>query len=90
VRGFDPLASSVREDSEVVRVEAASPGRVPRDLIGVQEAGNDDRWPFAERFVRRLVAERRVPTYKISRRVYVSASDLDKLVADGFRPAESA
>ncbi len=60
--------------------------RPPHDLLSVFEAAKDDRWPFGERFLRRLVAERRIPIFKVGRRVYLSAAHLDGLIAQGYRP----
>lgn len=39
-----------------------------------------------ERFLRRLVQERRIPVVRIGRRVFLARRDLDALVSDGYSP----
>lgn len=51
--------------------------RVPRDLLSVPQAAA--RLSVGERYIRRLVAERRVPIYRVGRHVRISAADLDAL-----------
>jgi excisionase family DNA binding protein len=42
-----------------------------------------DRLNTTVRFVRRLIAERRIPYHKIGRHVRVAEADLDRLIAAG-------
>lgn len=52
---------------------------VPRDLISPVVAA--ERLSVGVRFVRRLIAERRLPVYHVGRHVRLSAADLDALVS---------
>jgi excisionase family DNA binding protein len=51
------------------------------ELLTVKEAA--DRLGTAERFIRRLVFERRIPYTKLGRHVRISASDLDAFIRAG-------
>ena len=64
--------------------------RVPVDLLSVLQAAA--RLSVGERYIRRLVAERRVPVYRVGRHVRVSAADLEAhtRVAQPARPAPAA
>lgn len=44
----------------------------------------------SERWVKRAIAERRLPTIKIGRQVRISVAALDQLIASGSRPASGA
>jgi len=50
-------------------------------LLSIDEAA--DRLGTDERFVRRLIAERRLPFHKIGSHVRISSTDLDAFVAAG-------
>lgn len=52
--------------------------RVPSDLLSAVEAA--EHASVGERYIRRLIAERRLPIYRVGRHVRISASDLDGLV----------
>jgi excisionase family DNA binding protein len=51
------------------------------ELLTVKEAAN--RLGTAERFIRRLVFERRIPYTKLGRHVRIAARDLDAFVRAG-------
>ena len=51
------------------------------ELLTVKEAA--DRLGTAERFIRRLIFERRIPYTKLGRHVRIAASDLDAFIAAG-------
>ena len=51
------------------------------ELLTVKEAA--DRLGTAERFIRRLIFERRIPYTKLGRHVRISARDLDAFVRAG-------
>ncbi len=60
--------------------------QTPRDLVSRTEV--PDRWPaISERLARRLTDERRIPTWMIGRRVFVSATDIEEYIASCHRPA---
>lgn len=60
----------------------ASTGRRERPLLlTVEEAA--ERLGTPVRFVRRLVADRRIPFHKVGRYVRLSAADLDDFIAAG-------
>lgn len=54
---------------------------IPGELLSVAEAA--ERLGTPVRFVRRLVAERRIRFYKVGRYVRLDAADLDAFVAAG-------
>lgn len=54
---------------------------VPSDLLNITEAAEHLGTPV--RFIRRLVAERRIPFYKIGRYVRIDAADLDRFIQEG-------
>lgn len=56
--------------------------RPPGTLLSVPEAA--ERLGTPERFVRRLIAERRVRFYKVGRYVRFDGRDLDDFVAAGI------
>jgi excisionase family DNA binding protein len=56
--------------------------RMSADLRTITQVTTERPW-ITERYLRRLIFERRVPYYKIGRRVLVSLSELDQLVAEG-------
>lgn len=69
---------------------AADPGRTPAapaDLVRLTEAQHHRPWA-TPRYVRRLVSERRIPSYRPGRHVLVSLGDLDAYAAAGYRPAD--
>jgi excisionase family DNA binding protein len=51
------------------------------ELLTVKEAA--DRLGTAERFIRRLVFERRIPYTKLGRHVRIAARDLDAFIRAG-------
>jgi excisionase family DNA binding protein len=51
------------------------------ELLTVKEAA--DRLGTAERFIRRLIFERRIPYTKLGRHVRIATSDLDAFVHAG-------
>jgi len=55
------------------------------DLVTVAQAAADSP-ALGERFLRRLIAERRVPVVRIGRRVFLRRCDLDALAAEGYTP----
>lgn len=61
------------------KVVALNPA--PADLLDVTDAARHLGTPV--RFIRRLVAERRIRFYKIGRYVRIDSSDLDHFVQDG-------
>jgi excisionase family DNA binding protein len=66
----------VRTGAKVVAPTPAS-----ADLLDVTEAARHLGTPV--RFIRRLVAERRIRFYKIGRYVRIDSNDLDHFVQDG-------
>lgn len=54
----------------------------PADLRTVAQVEAERPWA-SERYLRRLIFERRVPYYKVGRRVLVSLGELDAVVASG-------
>jgi len=63
------------------RAALAVAAPVPSDLLDVAEAADHLGTPV--RFIRRLIAERRIPFYKIGRYVRIDRHDLDAFIADG-------
>lgn len=61
------------------KVVASNPA--PADLLDVTDAARHLGTPV--RFIRRLVAERRIRFYKIGRYVRIDSHDLDHFVQDG-------
>ena len=57
------------------------PNPTPEDLLDVDQAAIRLGTPV--RFIRRLIAERRIRFYKIGRYVRIDRHDLDGFVADG-------
>lgn len=53
----------------------------PSDLLDVTEAAHHLGTPV--RFIRRLIAERRIPFYKIGRYVRIDRNDLETFIAEG-------
>jgi len=53
----------------------------PSDLLDV--AGAADHLGTPVRFIRRLIAERRIPFYKIGRYVRIDRNDLEAFIAEG-------
>ena len=51
------------------------------DLLDVDQAA--DRLGTSVRFIRRLIAERRIPYIKLGRHVRISTADLDSFIAAG-------
>lgn len=51
----------------------------PHELLTIEQAAG--RINMSTRYVRRLVAERRLPTYRLGRAVRISGVDLDAYVA---------
>jgi len=62
-----------------VTLAVANPA--PSDLLDVKEAANHLGTPV--RFIRRLIAERRIRFYKIGRYVRIDRHDLEAFVASG-------
>ncbi|KJE20360.1 hypothetical protein FF36_05334 [Frankia torreyi] len=59
---------------------------VPGDLV--PRAAIPDRWPvITARMARRLTSERRIPSWTVGRRVFVSAGDVESWLAACRRPA---
>ena len=58
------------------------------ELLTVKEAA--DRLGTAERFIRRLIFERRIPYTKLGRHVRIATRDLDSFVRAGRVEAERA
>jgi excisionase family DNA binding protein len=54
---------------------------VPSDLLNITEAAEHLGTPV--RFIRRLIAERRIPFYKIGRYVRIDPADLDRFIQEG-------
>ena len=54
---------------------------VPSDLLNINQAAEHLGTPV--RFIRRLIAERRIPFYKIGRYVRIDAADLDRFIQEG-------
>ncbi len=54
---------------------------VPSDLLDVAQAAEHLGTPV--RFIRRLIAERRIPFYKIGRYVRIDPADLDLFIQEG-------
>lgn len=58
----------------------------PRDLVPRAEIAR--RWPaISERLARRLTTERRIPSWTVGGRVFVSAGDVERWLASCRRPA---
>jgi excisionase family DNA binding protein len=53
----------------------------PSDLLNVTQAAEHLGTPV--RFIRRLIAERRIPFYKIGRYVRIDPADLDHFIQEG-------
>jgi excisionase family DNA binding protein len=49
-------------------------------VIWIKEVPSE--YPVSERFLRRLVAERRIRSYRVGRKVYLAREDLDELLVD--------
>lgn len=60
------------------------PSRLRQIKAAAQESG------LSERFVRRLVEERRIPSYKVGRHRLVDLDDVDRYVVAGYTPAGGA
>ncbi|WP_261565310.1 helix-turn-helix domain-containing protein [Frankia gtarii] len=59
---------------------------VPADLVA--RSSVPTRWPaISERLARRLTTERRIPSWTVGRRVFVSAVDIERYLAGCRRPA---
>ena len=54
---------------------------VPSDLLNINQAAEHLGTPV--RFIRRLIAERRIPFYKIGRYVRIDAADPDHFIQEG-------
>lgn len=65
-----------------------SPQVAAADLLTVHQAA-DYAPALGERYLRRLIAERRIPVVRIGRRVFLRRSDLDALAAEGYTPQAS-
>lgn len=63
---------------------AAAPSRLRQIKAAAHESG------LSERFVRRLVEERRIPSYKVGRHRLVDLDDVDRYVVAGYTPAGGA
>ena len=62
-------------------------GRAPRDeLLTIDQAG--EYLGTGERFVRRLVAQRRIPYVKLGKYVRLQRSSLDAFIEAGRVPSE--
>lgn len=58
----------------------------PRDLVARTEI--PARWPaISERLARRLTDERRIPTWRIGGRLFVSSADVESYLTSCRRPA---
>ncbi len=53
-----------------------------RELVSPRDASSHRGWA-TERFVRRLIAERRIAFHHVGRRVYVDLADLDEFAERG-------
>ncbi len=66
---------------------STSTGRAPRDeLLTIDQAG--EYLGTGERFVRRLVAQRRIPYVKLGKYVRLPRSSLDAFIEAGRVPSE--
>lgn len=66
-----------------------APTAAPSRLCKIKDAAA--KYPgVSERFVRRLVEERRIPSYKVGRFRMVDLDDLDRYVVAGYTPAGGA
>lgn len=75
--------------SRQTRVDLTVANPAPSDLLDVDEAANHLGTPV--RFIRRLVAERRIRFYKIGRYVRIDRHDLEAFIASGrIEPSASA
>lgn len=66
----------------------AQPSPPARELLSVPQAA--DRLGTPERFVRRLIAERRVRFYKVGRYIRFDSRDLDAFIGAGLVEARDA
>lgn len=55
---------------------------MPEDVRTIPQVEAERPWA-SQRYLRRLIFERRVPFYKVGRRVLISLAELDELVASG-------
>jgi excisionase family DNA binding protein len=62
-------------------LRGASAGVDANELLTPSQAG--DYLQTGERFIRRLIAERRIPYVKLGRHVRLQRSDLDAFIASG-------
>lgn len=60
-----------------------------RDLRSVAQV-IEERPFITERWLRRIIYERRIPHYKLGRRVFVDLTDLDAYLDAGRVPAEAS
>ncbi|MBI1375991.1 MAG: helix-turn-helix domain-containing protein [Frankiales bacterium] len=75
-------------DTHQASASPATAATTPCDLLDVDQAA--ERLGTPVRFVRRLIAERRIRFYKIGRYVRIDRHDLDRFVEDArIDPPES-
>lgn len=72
------MTSAHRKATDEPGVHAAT----PVDALTIPQVESERPWA-TERYLRRLVFERRVSYFKIGRRVLISLADLDEVVARG-------
>lgn len=60
-----------------------------RRYVSPKEVGESTAYPFSERYIRRLIFERRIPYSKVGAKVFIATDDLDRLLAHGRVDANS-
>lgn len=63
-----------------------APAGVPEDLHKIKAAAQARG--LSEEYLRRIVEERRIPSWKIGKYRMLSLEDLDRYIARGFTPAQ--
>lgn len=67
----------------------AAEAPVPSDLVLLTQAAEARPWATV-RYLRRLIAERRISSWKVGRRRLVSLAELDRLAATNYTPGGAA
>lgn len=64
-----------------------APAEIPEDLHKIKAAAQARG--LEEEHLRRIVEERRIPSYKVGKYRLVSLADLDGYIARGYTPAQA-
>jgi excisionase family DNA binding protein len=60
---------------------------MPADLNTIKGHAGGSFAYLGERYIRRLIEERKIPSYRVGGVVLASAADIEALIACGLRPA---